>query len=273
MKRIVLTLSFCLLCALSVLRAQEHTDTIAAGVGLSAQDIEDLTRPFDPQMAVPLQPSAVAPSGPALSHDLPLEPVLGSPYQAPKSFSIWPTRPAYPYWGTGYLYGFSTQHNDWLRGYQAMAGVGLMQQFGDQWSLDLNAQLYKNSIYYNSASFGSTLHWQANDHLGFTLFGNYSPGTFMSPVNFGPTFNWGGYVTMEGERFGLDLGAQQYYDPLAGHTGVPIVRPYVKFGEAKLGIDVGPLIRDALQKDHRRDNGFNPIPQPIKAVPQIAPRR
>lgn len=264
----------------SRLLAQEQADTIVVGNGLSAQDIEELTRPISPLEgseanadAVPPTPSMRGLEAADPKRDIPLDPVLTSRYQAPSLFRIPPERPFYPSWGTGMMYGYSSQHNDWLRGYQARAGVGLYQQLGDYWSFTANASLYKNSIYYNSAMIDGSLTWRPNAHFGVTVFGSYSPGTFLSPVDFGQSFNWGGYMTLEGERFGVDLGAQTYYDPWMGHSVEPIVKPYVKFGDAKIGIDIGPMLKDALQKDRRNGPGFSPIPQPIKAVPQVAPRR
>lgn len=271
MKKLCFMFTFGLSVLCGPLLAQERTDTLVSGAGLSAQDIEELTRPLDPAAATMVEPAAMDVGYTA--GGIELEPVLTSRYQAPLLFHVAPEQPLLPSWSTGYVYGYNGQYNDWLRGYQAQAGLGLYQQLGDYWSFTANASLYKNSIYYNSATFGGTLHWQPNQHVGVTVFGSYSPGAFMSPVSLGQSFNFGGYVTMEGEHFGIDLGAQQYYDPFAGHDTEPIVRPYLKLGGAKLGIDVGPMIKDALQKDRGRGNGFNPIPQPIKAVPQVAPRR
>lgn len=267
-----------LIAAPLTLLAQERQDTLVAGVGLTASDLEELTRPLTPGEGV--QPSADVAPVPrqeglwsSKATDIPLSPVLTSPYQAPLFIHVAPERPFFPRWDTGYLTGYSTQYGDWLRGYQAVAGVGLYQQLGDNWTFTASASLYKNSIYYNSASFDGRLSWRPNRHFGMTAFGSYSPGAFLSPVALGQSFNWGGFVTLERGYFGIDLGAQMYYDPMMGHDVEPIVMPYVKLGEAKLGIDVGPMLKNALQKDRHDGPGFNPIPQPIKAVPQIAPRR
>ena len=73
--------------------------------------------------------------------------------------------------------------------------------------------------------------------------------------------------------FGIDVGARQTYDAMYGHELVPIVQPFIKLGGAKLGIDVGPMLKDAMRKKNGNSNGFNPIPQPIKALPPVAPRR
>lgn len=271
MKKGCLLLSAALCAASGPLLAQERADSIAAGVGLTGQDIEELTRPLVP--SIPSLPAVREPGGGMAAADIPLAPVLTSRYQAPALFRVAPERPFFPSWTTGRISGFSAQHNDWLRGYQATAGVGLVQQLGDYWTFNASASVYKNSIYYNSASFGGTLRWQPNRNFGVTVFGNYSPGSFMSPVSLGQSFNWGGYMTVEGEYFGVDMGAQQFYDPFFGHDTEPIVRPFVKLGGAKLGIDVGPMIKDALQKDRNHNNGFSPVPQPIKAMPRVAPRR
>lgn len=280
MKRLYCLIFACFQAASLSLLAQGQVDTVAVSSGLTAQDIEELTRPIGPHEShdassslAPLTPSMMEMDLSNPRQDITVDPVLTSRYQAPPLFRVMPERPFYPQWSTGGIYGFSSQYNDWLRGYQARAGVGLYQQLGDYWSFSANASVYKNSIYYNSAMIDGRLTWRPNAHFGMTVFGSYSPGTFMSPVDLGQSFNWGGFVTLEGERFGIDLGAQTYYDPFMGHDVEPIVQPYVKFGDAKIGIDIGPMLKNALQKDRRDGSGFNPIPQPIKAVPQIAPRR
>lgn len=264
-----------LMSALVSLHAQERTDSLVSDGGLSQAEIDELTRPITPLSSSEMSaaPTVGGLSSSSAAADIPLSPEFTSRYQAPSVFRVLPEPSFYPSWDTGMLYGFSSQHNDWLRGYQAMAGVGLRQQFGDNWSLSANASVYKNSIYYNSATIDGRLTWRPSRYFGVTVFGSYSPGAFMSAVDLGQSFNWGGYVTLEGRRFGIDLGAQTYYDPFMGHDVEPIVQPFVKFGDAKLGIDIGPMLKNALQKDRRDGPGFNPIPQPVKAMPQIAPRR
>lgn len=280
MKRLLYFILLWLVVAPLPICAQTPADTVVTGLGLSAQEIEELTRPLEPVQSpdanssfTPLSPSLMEMGLSNPRQDITVDPVLHTRYQAPSLFRAMPERPFYPSWGTGMMYGYSGQYNDWLRGYQASAGVGLYQQLGDYWSFTANASVYKNSIYYNSAMVDGRLTWRPNAHFGVTVFGSYSPGTFMSPVDFGQSFNWGGFVTLEGERFGIDLGAQTYYDPFTGHNVEPIVQPYVKFGDAKIGIDIGPMLKDALRKDRHDGPGFNPIPQPIKAVPQVAPRK
>lgn len=273
MKRLSLLLVLYVLFAAMPLLAQERADSIGTDGGLTAEDIEQLTRPIDPAETSVASAAMDPMSGTVSPRELGVESVLDARYQAPPLFRVMPERSFYPSWTTGYMYGYSGQYNDWLRGYQATAGIGLYQQLGDYWTASAYASVSKNSIYYNTATLGGQLTWRPNQHFSVTAFGMYSPGTFMSTVDFGPTFNWGGYMTLEGEHFGIDLGARQAYDPMFGHEVTPIVQPFLKLGGAKLGIDLGPMLKDALRKDRHDGPGFNPIPQPIKAVPQIAPRR
>lgn len=179
-----------------------------------------------------------------------------------------------PRWATGFVYGNSGISSSLLHGYVATAGVGVRQHFGDAWTVNAGVQLTKYSVLYNTAEFSGSVQWQLSPHVALTVFGSYMPGSFLSPIELGPTYQYGGYVTLQSNgRFGLDLGARQTYDPFSGREVVPIVMPYLKFGEAKIGIDVGPLIKSALEKNNGHENGFSPIPRPIKAIPTVAPRR
>lgn len=183
-----------------------------------------------------------------------------------------------PMWSTGYLYGANAQSGSLLYGYNAMAAVGLYQQLGDNFTFDGNLTLNKYSVYYNTATLNGSLTWSPNRHFSATAFGSYMPGTFLSSIQVGQAFTWGGYVTLQTDTdvpFGIDLGAYDAYSTYGGHEVVPIVQPFVKLGGAKLGFDFGPIIKNAIDRKNGVSfgPGSNPIPQPIKAMPSVAPRR
>lgn len=258
------------------LLGQERADSLMSGTGLSAEEIEELTRPLDPQTTIDKDPLTNGTGiRPVTGQDLLLEPVMGKLYQAPTYFHVTPARGSYlPRWEGGSMYGDHRITGDLLTGYSAVTQMGVQHRFGDYWQGRMGLSLMQVPGLYNVAQLNGSLTWQPNRHFGVTVFGSYLPGSFLSAVDVVPTLHWGGYVSLQSDGiWGIDLGAQGYYTPVTGSEVVPIVMPYVKLGEAKLGIDVGPMIRDALHHDRGRDNGFNPIPQPIKAVPQIAPRR
>lgn len=177
-------------------------------------------------------------------------------------------------WATGYFYGGHNYAADFLYGYVARTDFGIHQQLGDHWSVNAGIGLQKNSVYFNTATFNGSVTYHPVDWFAVTAFGSYSPGSFMSSYQFGPQYNWGGYVTFQTQHMGIDLGARQTYDPFAGHEVTPIIMPYFRMGDAKLGIDFGPMIKNLIDRNRHSDFDIgNPIPRPIKALPPVAPRR
>jgi len=181
-----------------------------------------------------------------------------------------------PTWGTGYVYGSNSHQASLLYGYRASASMGVYQQLGERLSVNGGVTLSKYSVYYNTAHFYGSATWRMNRYMDVTAFGGYMPGTFFSPIQIGPSFNWGGYLDLHTDTdvpFGVDLGANTTYDPFFGHETTPIVRPYVKVGGSKIGFDFGPMIRNAYEKSIHDNGGFQAVPKPVKIMPQVGPRR
>ena len=267
---VCLCLFYTVSCALS---AQEMPDSVRLHRegGMTEAEIEELTRPMGTNL------NALRPiSADQIDYERMLE---GPALQvAPLRYELRPKGSTLPRWATGYLYGnHMTTGNLWT-GYQSIAMMGLHQQLGRYWSVDAGVALSKYSVYYNTATFDASITWQPNRYIGVTAFGSYSPGSFLSPMKIAPWAEWGGYITLQTDTdvpFGIDLGARDYYSPLSGHQVTPVVTPFVKVAGAKIGIDVGPVIQDALRrsKGSSNDNGFNPIPKPQKIIPPVGPRR
>jgi len=254
---------------------QEQSDSLSMSreAGLNATDIEELMRPLGlDSIGLPMDANYQRP----LRQELPLSTTFNTanPYQF-----LW-RNPSYrtdylPRWSNGYMYGSHGTSVNMMFGYLTTADWGISQQLGEYWTASAYMGLQKYSVYYNTATVGGSVTWHPTDWFSATAFGAYSPGSFLSSVQIGPSFQWGGYISLQTETdvpFGVDVGARESYDPMNGHVLTPIVQPYVKLGGAKLGIDFGPMLRDAIWKDNR-SREFNPIPQPIKAIPQVAPRR
>lgn len=258
------------------LHAQERNDSIsvALGAGLSEAEILELTTPSFST------PSNALSTGltPMKATDIAIDPILEpTPLAAPKiDINPWPRGSRLPHWATGFMYGNQNQSASLLYGYTAHAGIGVHQRVGRYWSFDGGASVSKYSVFYNSATLHGSATWQPNRYFSTTVFGSYTTG-FLTQAPILPSFQWGGYITLQTDTdlpFGIDAGAQDYYDPMNGHYVAPIIRPFVKVGDAKMGIDFGPLIQNAINKANgHNDNGFTPIPKPIKAMPQVAPRR
>ncbi len=125
--------------------------------------------------------------------------------------------------------------------------------------------------------FGGTLHWQFAPRLGITLFGSYSTSAWQPGMSPGiaemisrPEF--GGYLSWDiTKRFGVDVGARARYDNMNRWQWAPIVAPYYRVGDAKISVDVGGIVYEALRSKAKWGprNPTMGIPRP--EIP-IAPR-
>lgn len=268
-----LTLSILLLTISALACAQERNDSVSVlGSGLSDMDIEELTRPIgNPsntlEPMVGIQPES--------GKDIEVLPDLSPEVQVPDlHFSVVEKGSRLPRWATGYMYGSNGWQSSLLYGYTAHSSIGVQQALGKYWSINAGLQLQKYSVYYNTATFDGSVTWHPNEHFGITAFGSYMPGSFMSVSDIGPSFQWGGYITLKSDSpWGIDLGARQTYDAYSGHEVLPIVQPFFMMGGAKLGFDLGPMIKNAIDSKHHGNNGASPIPRPQKAMPPVVPRR
>lgn len=185
--------------------------------------------------------------------------------------------PTLPHWSTGMITGHSGGSANMQLGGINYAGAAIMQSLGRYWIVSGGIDLAKYGVMYNTASFNAAAIYRPSKNFGVTVFGTYSPGSFMSDINIGQSYQFGGFITLESDsNWGIDLGASHSYDSMSGyHNTTPIVHPYYNLNGAKLGIDFGPMIENMLRKNGRSNSlDFNPSgPRPIKAIPPVAPRR
>lgn len=108
--------------------------------------------------------------------------------------------------------------------------------------------------------------WRISGNLSLTVFGSYyTRANFTGPamMPYMSTSAVGGYITWDfAEHWGVDAGVQSQYNNYTGRWDTrPIVRPYYKFDNgAKIGVDVGGLIYDAV--DSHRSRHSNPTMGP-----------
>ena len=271
---------FLTLCLGSVLPvavcAQQRNDSVPGkeGTGLSEAEIQELTRPI----GKPLQGELEKGGQVRLSEDIPVNPAFEPqpPTVPDMKIQLWPKGSRLPQWATGMMYGYNGRSGSPIFGYSAYAGMGVYQQLGKYWTVQGGLGLNKYSVYSTTAVVDGAVTWRPNPYFGATVFGSYTTPNFDGPLSLGQSFQWGGYITLQSDTdvpFGIDAGMRTGYDPLTGHWNTPIVQPFVKIGDAKLGIDVGPLSQNALRKEAGHDGVGNPVPKPIKNLPQVAPRR
>lgn len=157
--------------------------------------------------------------------------------------------------GGGYFVGTGSQTSVPGIGRFNAAALGWQKQLNDRLQLQVMADAVKmNTAHFTGQSFGLSgqMYWQAQDRLYFRTFGGVGFGDFSGR----PTYGFGGTVGFDmTDRFGIELGAQSYYNSLTGRWEVlPVVAPYYKFNKFKLQMDFGPIlfeiIRGAIEK-HR----------------------
>ncbi len=117
--------------------------------------------------------------------------------------------------------------------------------------------------------------FHVNEHLSFTVFGShYTNSVYYSPASM-PYINqsiYGGYMSLWfNEHIGIDLGAQRTINAWDGsHETAPIVRPTIKLNNgAKIGIDVGYLLKDVIFNNSQN----NPTMGPPRTTIPIAPHK
>ena len=128
------------------------------------------------------------------------------------------------------------------------ASLGYQHIFNDRLSLQLRANAMKINMSHITGQAFSTagrLTYRASDRVAFNVFGSYDIGNSygMSTNSYGATMS----LDMS-ERFGMEVGAQRYYDAMrGGWQTVPVVIPYYRFEKFKLGLDVGGIMYEILR--------------------------
>lgn len=128
------------------------------------------------------------------------------------------------------------------------ASLIYMHRLNDKLSFQLAVDAMKVNMSHLSGQVFSTwgmMLYQATDKLGFRVFGSYAPGnTFgMTTHSYGGTLIW-----QVSDRFGLEMGAQRYYDSMrGGWQTVPVVIPSYRFDNFKLELDVGGILYEILR--------------------------
>lgn len=169
--------------------------------------------------------------------------------------------------GGGYVVGAGSQTSVPGVGRFNAALVGWQKQLSDRLQLQLMADALKmNTARFTGQSFGLSgqMVYQVQDRLYFRAFGGVGFGDFRNR----PAYGAGGAIGVEfTERFGVEFGAQSYYNSLTGRWEVlPVVAPYYKFDKFKLQLDLGPIlfdiIRGAIQKHRGGSRGEGPTIMP-----------
>jgi len=114
----------------------------------------------------------------------------------------------------------------------------LRYNFSENLSATVYGQYVSNPFYHSSTSEASK---------AVTSTSEASEAVTMAAFPYIATSSFGGYITLQNERLGVDLGVNNYYDPLIHNWRTdPIVRPTYKIGKVKIGMDIGPLVKEGI---------------------------
>ncbi|MBR6286987.1 MAG: hypothetical protein IKR18_08395 [Bacteroidaceae bacterium] len=172
-------------------------------------------------------------------------------------------------WRSGHLYGMNSQVYNPMFGTIANVGVGAVQRLGDHWTFNANLQVNKYSLSQRFNTFGlsGSATYKASDNIGFTVFGNYESSPFFSPRGgLHALGDVGGFMSVKTNngKWGLDVGARAYYDPISGRWhNLPIVMPYYNLNGQKLGFDLGGLLYQIFRSASQSSGGHHqgpPVP-------------
>jgi len=178
-------------------------------------------------------------------------------------------------WRNATLYG--TAYRDVMTGLMEKqdAEVGIKYRMN---SFSFNVGLMANVYSFNQLTrlgdsplrnqFGArgSLHYDFSENLSATVYGQYVSNPFyhsMAAFPYIATSSFGGYITLQNEKMGVDLGVNNYYDPFSHVWRTdPIVRPTYKIGKVKIGMDVGPLVREGILRLAGKRRQAGPIMLP-----------
>lgn len=109
------------------------------------------------------------------------------------------------------------------------------------------------------------LEYRMSDVMSVVAFGQYYnnvPFVTMANYPFINTSRYGGYVSLTGDRVGIDLGAQRYFDPVSRQwETVPIITPKFKVNDnLSIGVSVGGMVKNGVERMSQRNQPLPPPP-------------
>jgi len=124
----------------------------------------------------------------------------------------------------------------------------------------------QGSPIHNQFGIRGNIRYDFNENVSVTVYGQYVNHPFyhsMASFPYIATSSFGGYLTLQNEKFGMDLGVNNYFDPFSRSWKTdPIVRPTYKIGKVKIGMDVGPLMKEGILKLAGKKRAAGPIIMP-----------
>ena len=190
---------------------------------------------------------------------------LPSPYLDTRGWGMQFSDPVLP-WG---LQGSSSYQNYIGLGMSRSATIQKDIRSGN-FTFSAYSSVQKHAYDYMNATMvvaGGAVTFSINEHWSATAFGRYAsnPGMMFSPAAQAliPSSNFGGYATYRVDNFSISGGVRQEFNPYTNRWETyPIVMPQVKIGDVKIGVDVGPILKEGVQQMNRKNQKPPPPPPP-----------
>lgn len=128
------------------------------------------------------------------------------------------------------------------------ASIGYQHAFSEKLMLELDVNAMKiNMDHITGQTFNAAgaFLYRPSERVTFKVFGSYDIG---NTYGMG-TKHYGASIAFDmSDRFGMEVGAQRYYDARKGRwETVPMVIPYYHFNKFTLGLDVGGILHEILR--------------------------
>ncbi|MGM9861550.1 MAG: hypothetical protein ACI30W_03045 [Muribaculaceae bacterium] len=178
-------------------------------------------------------------------------------------------------WGSGGFAAYgNTSHMPGLMGIET-GGLMLNQTLGPL-NVSVSGSVSKYGYFrglQTTYNIGGEMSLRLSDRISLHAFGAYSsPYNSINPAidGFFNTSNFGGFLRFDSESiWGIDVGVSNTYNPsLRSWQAAPLVRPYIKVGDSKLGVDVGGILYNVLRNSSKqRSNPTIGPPIPVGPPP------
>ena len=169
--------------------------------------------------------------------------------------------PKIPSW----LYGGSSKSSYIGLGTVANVNIGYRGGYGP-FSYSVGAGMDKYMFNYSTANnpyFSGAVNYAFNENWSVSAFGQYAFNPVfisMQAYPFVTTSRYGATINYQNDNWGLQVGAKREFDPYTQRWEMyPIVVPTIRIGDVKVGVDVGPMMKQGYMM---MQNRHNPPPPP-----------
>lgn len=194
---------------------------------------------------------------------------------APRFTPIVVEPPKVPSW----LYGGSSKSSYIGLGTVANVNIGYRGGSGPlSYSVGVGVDKYMfNYTTANNPYFSGAVNYAFNDNWSVSAFGQYAINPVfisMQAYPFVTTSRYGATINYQNDNWGMQVGARREFDPYTQRWEMyPVVVPTIRIGDVKVGVDVGPMMKQGYMMMQNRHNPPPPPPAEggFRGYPTVRP--